>query len=520
MAVIPGLRAVMIAVCLGLAVGAPAADSVRSLVDSGTLPELRWPDVSDYHRHLDAFYRGRNDALAWSRGGRPTPQAVALAKVFASADARGVNAVDYDADRWPARLASLQNGGSAEALARFDVELTATLMRYISDLHIGRVNPQRVDFLVDINPKKYDLPQLVGSLLDSPDIAGALESVEPHYNGYRRLRAALARYRALAAEGETAPLPQVKSLEPGATWGAVPQLAALLRRVGDLEGAFSGDRYEGAIVEAVKRFQQRHGLAADGRIGAGTLAALNVPLSRRVEQIRLSMERWRWAPSDLFDVPPLIVNIPEFRLRGYDSAQHAELVMNVVVGSSFPSRKTPIFVDTMKYIVFRPYWHVPPSIQNKELMPKAKSDPSFLRRNGYELVNGALRQKPGPNNALGRVKFIFPNSMNIYLHDTPSRELFSRARRDFSHGCIRVQNPAALAQWLLRDDKKWTPEAIERAMTQGPQDAHVPVRRVPILIVYATAVAPEDGKVYFFDDIYGHDATLEDALAGGYPYPD
>jgi len=154
------------------------------------------------------------------------------------------------------------------------------------------------------------------------------------------------------------------------------------------------------------------------------------------------------------------------------------------------------------------------------MMPKIKKDPAYLKKNGYEMVDGRIRQKPGENNALGNIKFIFPNSMNIYLHDTASRQLFSRSKRDFSHGCIRVGDPAALANWVLGDDSKWTPEAIEKAMTTGPEDAHVKVKRpIPVLIVYATAVAPEDGSVYFFDDLYGHDAVLRDALADGYPYP-
>ena len=492
---------------------------MRSLVTAANLPDMRWPDVSDYRRHLDAFYTARNDAIAWTRDGKLTKEAHALVEVFAAADEKGLNAVDYDGDRWHERVLALERDPGEEALARFDVEMTATLMRYISDLHIGRVNPVRVQFFLDVNHKKLDLPQTVASLANETDVALTLESVEPPYNGYQRLRAALARYRQLAAEGESAPLPKVKVLKPGGTWDAAPQLAALLRRLGDLDAPFEGHVYEGALVDAVKRFQARHGIEADGTIGAVTLAALNTPMSKRIEQIRLSMERWRWVPSE-FAVPPIVVNIPEFRLRAYDDNQHAELVMDVVVGRAFESQRTPVFAETMKYIVFRPYWNVPPSIQKKELMPKIKADPSYLARNNYEMVDGRIRQKPGPKNALGNVKFMFPNPMNIYLHDTAARTLFSRTRRDFSHGCIRVSKPAALAEWVLRDDAKWTAAAIDQAMTKGPADAHVKVKRaIPVLIVYATAVAPEDGKVYFFDDLYGHDLTLADALAQGYPYP-
>jgi murein L,D-transpeptidase YcbB/YkuD len=496
----------------GVAPGAPAG--LRTVVESGRVEILRWPDVSDYRRHLDAFYRERGDAPAWIRNGVPTAQALTLTSLFAAADARGVRAADYDGDRWPAHLETSRSDPS-----RLDVALTVTLMRYISDLHIGRVNPQRVDFLLDVGSKRYDLPKLVQSLLDAPDLAARLETVEPPYDGYRRLRTALGRYVQLAREGDGPPLPPAKLVEPGQTWEGVRPLAARLAHLGDLTGPVSGDVYGGPLVDAVKRFQERHGLAADGRIGPATLAALAVPLSRRAEQIRLSMERWRWAPAS-FDAPPIVVNIPEFRLRAYDGKQGVGLTMPVVVGKSYPGRKTPVFAGSMTYLVFRPYWNVPPSIARKEIRPRMATDPGWARRNGYEVVDGRVRQKPGDNNALGRVKFMFPNPMNVYLHDTPSRSLFARARRDFSHGCIRLQDPPALAAWVLRDDPRWTKESIARAMTSGPQDAHVTLPHpIPVLLVYATAVAPEDGTVRFFEDIYGHDATLEDALAEGYPYP-
>ena len=507
-------------VLLLLAASAQAADDIRTLVEGAVLAELRWPDVSDYRKHLDAFYRTRNDVPAWTRNGRATQQAIAITRLFAAADDKGVRASDYDGDRWAARIAALTAGASAEELARFDVAVTATLMRYISDLHIGRVNPRRVDFLIDVNPKKYDLPKVVGALVDESDIAGRLETIEPRYDGYRRLRNMLVRYRALSAEGEPNPLPQARIVEPGSAWPGIPALAAFLRRVGDLDTSFASGTYDGALVDAVKRFQERHGLEADGRIGPGTFRALRVPLSRRVEQIELSLERWRWAPTEI-EGTPIVVNIPEFRLSAYGSDMKVELAMNVVVGKSFPSRQTPVFADTLKFLIFRPYWYAPRSIARNEIRPKMAADPTYARRLGYEIVNGNIRQKPGPNNAMGNVKFMFPNSMNIYLHDTPGRHVFSETRRDFSHGCVRVGNPAALAEWVLRDDPKWTLEEVEQAMHSGKENRRVNVRRaIPILIVYATAIVRADGKIRFYDDIYGHDATLENALAGGYPYPE
>jgi murein L,D-transpeptidase YcbB/YkuD len=493
--------------CLAVAAAAPAQESIRSLVEAAEAPGLRWPDFSDYRDHVNAFYRARNDMPAWTRGGRPTLQALEMTKIFADAGSRGVNAEDYSV-----------SAIKPESEARFDVAMTVSLMRYISDLHIGRINPRRVSFLLDLT-HKYDLPKLTASLIEASDVPKWLESVEPPYDGYRRLRTALGLYAALARDGDAAALPALRSLQPGESWEGVPQLAALLRRLGDFDGTTDGTRYDGSIVDAVKRFQERHGLEPDGRIGAATLAALNVPFSQRVRQIRLSMERWRWLPTEI-EGTPIVVNIPEFRLRAFGADHKLELDMDVVVGKAYSGQQTPVFADTMKYVVFRPYWNVPPSIQQKEMMPKIRKDPGYLSRNGYEMIDGRIRQKPGPNNALGNVKFIFPNSMNIYLHDTQAKQLFSRTRRDFSHGCIRVARPARLAEWILGDDPKWTAAAVEQAMTEGPQDAHVKVTRtIPIFIVYATAVARPDGSVAFFEDLYGHDDVLEDALAHGYPYP-
>jgi murein L,D-transpeptidase YcbB/YkuD len=252
------------------------------------------------------------------------------------------------------------------------------------------------------------------------------------------------------------------------------------------------------------------------------------------------MDRWRWAPAE-FTRPPIIVNIPEFRLRCWDLNQDVTLEMNVVVGQAF-EHETPIFQGEMRYVVFRPYWNVPPSIQRKELAPKVAANRSYLRQHAYEVVDEndqvitnitdevvagirnvrySIRQKPGPENALGAVKFLFPNRNNVYLHSTPAQALFSRSRRDFSHGCIRVEDPKKLAEWVLRDQPEWTATRIAEAMQpSAPENVFVNLKQtIPIYIVYATAVAFDSGEVHFFEDIYGHDATLENALAQGYPYP-
>lgn len=537
------LLAIVVAVPLFAQDAGPA--TIRTLVDAGRDDDLRWPDFSDYRKHLVNFYEPLNYAFAWSRNGKATPQALAVIALFESADVKGINAVDYDGSRWGARLQALGAHPDDVSLGRFDVAVSASLMRYISDLHIGRINPRNLRFELDIESKKYYLPKLLTQIKDAPDPAVMLSQIEPPYEEYRRLQRALAAYRQLAGDAaHEPPLPDDKTVKPGEPYAAAPQLARMLRRVGDLPAAAKVDpkhlAYDGALVAAVKKFQSRHGLQPDGVISIKTFKQLNTPLSFRVKQIQWALERWRWAPME-FDTPPIIVNIPEFVLRAWNEKGETQLAMRVVVGKAY-SHQTPVFAASMQYVVLRPYWSVPPSIQAKELIPKIAASPGYLARNNYELVTPdgevvdadhvdsdtlaklrsfalQVRQKPGPNNALGLIKFIFPNQNNVYLHSTPSQELFSKTRRDFSHGCIRVEDPVALAQWVLRDQPQWTADAIRAHMKEGdPTQINLP-KPIPIMIIYSTASVDETGQVHFFEDIYGHDETLENALAAGYPYP-
>jgi murein L,D-transpeptidase YcbB/YkuD len=294
-------------------------------------------------------------------------------------------------------------------------------------------------------------------------------------------------------------------------------------------------------VDAVKRFQRRHGLDEDGRLGAGTIKQLNVPLADRVRQLQLTMERWRWLPAE-FSAPPIIVNIPDFRLRALDENNNPALDMRVVVGKAMRT-ETPVFSKDMTYVVLRPYWNVPPSILRSEIVPAIQRDRGYIASKNYEVTTfdgkvvtsgtisdevlaqlkaGKLmvRQKPGPTNALGLVKLIFPNENNVYLHSTPSQSLFSRSRRDFSHGCIRVEKPAELTVWALRNNPGWTLDKVQQAMQSGKDNVTVTLAtRVPVFIVYGTALAYANGEVHFSDDIYGFDTKLATALAKGYPYP-
>ncbi len=531
-----------------------AQGEVKGLIDAGMLSDLRWPNFTDYRIQVSKFYDSGGYSAAWVRDGQPTPQARAMIDLFKQAAMRGLDPEAYDASRWDGRMAKLAPSVSPPDetdLVHFDLALTVSTMRFISDLHIGRVNPQHFKFGLDVGPNKYDLPELLRTeVLQAQDVDAVIAKTEPPYSGYRRAKAALAAYWKLAQQGDGEPLPiPDKAVRPGKTYKNLAQLIARLRQLGDYPASRSDTPpdatiYDGAVVDAVKHFQQRHGLEPDGTLGKTTIIALNVPLSVRVRQLQLTLERYRWMPPH-FPEPPLLVNIPEFRLRTFHWEPHGpggHLSMNVVVGKSY-HHQTPVFADNMRYLIFRPYWNVPPSIQRSELVPKTRRDRNYLAEKGFEvtdsrgefvtdgpvtdevlsgLATGALsiRQKPGPKNALGLVKFIFPNSYNVYLHSTPAPELFSRARRDFSHGCIRVEDPVALAAWVLRDKPEWSVDRI-RAVMNGDQTVQVNLDQpIPVLILYATALVEEDGEVLFFDDIYGHDAELEQVLAGGYPYPD
>ncbi len=523
--------------------------ALLAAIDAGNLAELRWPDFSDYSKLVKEFYGAYGNALPWVRGMEPTAQAQQAITLLMNAGQKGLSAEDYDALRWGDRLAKFKAGApqASEADAvHFDLALTVSVMRYVSDLHIGRVNPKHFDFDLDVQAKKYDLPEfLKQNVVDASDVAVALAQVEPQYPGYRRTIQALNVYLELAGKDDGEQLPAVtKAIAPGDVYPGVPRLIRLLTLVGDLPAGASvvadGNVYQGALVDAVKNFQRRHGRDPDGRIDARTLADLNVPLSRQVRQMQLTLERWRWLPLE-YGKSPIIANIPEFRLRAYDQNFKIALSMNVVVGKAF-DHNTPVFSNTMQYVVFRPYWSVPYSIARAEFFPRIVKDPDYLNKKGFEVVDSRqdvvgsgtvtgdeleqlragklfVRQKPGPKNSLGLVKFIFPNNYNIYMHDTPEQELFSKSRRDFSHGCIRLERPADVAVWVLRDNPGWNTDHVRAAMngtaTQQVNLAHP----IPVLILYATVIVTEDGQVHFYDDIYGHDAALEKVLAKGYPYP-
>ncbi|GJG96926.1 murein L,D-transpeptidase [Cupriavidus pauculus] len=478
--------------------------------------------------------------LLWFADGKPSQAAQAAIKTLNDATADGLDPHDYDAEGLKRTFAQWVDtpGASADATQRFDGALTGAMTRYLADLHRGRVDPRKVhaNFSAS-NLPPFDPESYLRNAMAANRLSDALREAAPSFPLYGTLRDALVKYRKLAAEPYwKQPLPALPGgkLTPGQTYGDVPQLAQRLEALGDLPaGTAVPQRYEGALVDAVKAFQKRHALDADGVIGAGTLAQLNVTPAARVDQIVLTMERLRWTP--LAEGPRMIVvNVPEFVLRAYDYQEgklDIQLEMKVIVGKALDTR-TPLFKEDMRYIEFSPYWNVPSSIARKEVIPKAQRDPGYFTRQGFEFVTGTqangtlsqanidavlngqsrIRQRPGPLNALGDIKFIFPNNQAIYLHHTPSPQLFNRGRRDFSHGCIRVEAPVALAQFALQGMPEWTEPRIREAMSSGKSKTVALQQPIPVVLAYGTAVARADGRVYFVPDIYGQDKLLDQAL--------
>ncbi|MEO6912046.1 MAG: L,D-transpeptidase family protein [Edaphobacter sp.] len=530
------------------------AGNLQALVATKKLPSLRWPNFSDYQTAVTTFYDDRNFELAWTRGGKPTVSALAFIDQFDDAAAKGLNPEDYDASLWPARVQKLA-GKSADAISVFDVVMTVNVMRYISDLRIGRVNPSHFNFDINVQSKKYNLAEFVSDhVVDATDVPKLIAGVEPDSEQYRQTEMALGHYLALAKQQQedgSQPLPAVaKAVTVGERYEAAAELLKRLQLEGDAPADEAGppeDKpaprvFTKELSEAVKRYQHRHGIEENGKLGPQTVKSLNVPMAERVVQLQSALERWRWLPDQYLN-PRLLVNLPEFVLRGYTPDHKLDFKMKVVVGKVVGQHQTPVFAHMMKYLVFRPYWNVPSSIVKKEIAPHMAADHGYLQSHNFEVTDRKgdvltsytvkqvaqggvmVREKPGPKNSLGLVKFMFPNQYDIYLHSTPAPYLFDRSRRDFSHGCIRVQKPADLAVWVLegqldKDKQPWDLEKVQDAMNNGQDNHTVSLKTpIPIVIFYVTGEVEDDGEVHFFDDIYGYDADMQQVLAKGPPYP-
>ncbi len=445
------------------AVDSLLASAVTAFAGGDEYAGIRWPRVTDVADELQRVYAAREFTPLWSRGGVPTRTAAALIMALDSIAARGLDPDDFDVARLNAML--VPTFATPAAQAAFDLTMSIAGLRAIRSLRSGRISAGEAHARLQFPQDTVDFAEELRSLALSPSPSLVLDEQEPPYLHYQLLKGALAVYLRQAPSDSLARL--------------------------------------------------------------------------RVKQIGLTLERWRWLPHR-FTTPPVIVNIPAFRLYALASERDREsemVTMDVVVGDAFGHR-TPVFSGALQYIVFAPYWDVPRSIAMAELVPLAVNDPHLLEVNNYEIVDARdkplkanaasvrrviagsarIRQLPGGTNALGRVKFMFPNEFDVYLHDTPVHAAFERERRDISHGCIRIADPAALARLLLRGSSDWDAAAIERAMNaRDAQRVDLPTP-IPVHIVYATAVTKESGQTLFYDDIYGLDAELAAQLAGGYPY--
>lgn len=527
------------------ALSAAGQAQLRAALDKSRLDTMQWPNFSVVAVHAKEFYQKDAYALMWTREGKPTQQALQLIEILENAGVKGLDSKDYDGERWAARVKELTAGGKPDEtmLVNFDLALTVCGLRYASDLHLGKVDPGTLHTDFEPERNEYDLCDfLLKRVAAASNVNDAFAKIETPYKGYQRVLEGLQKYEQLEKEEKLDPLPTVtKAVAPGQPYAGVTQLVDRLKFLGDLPATATvgpdAHLYQGDVVTGVKHFQMRHGLDAQGKLGAQTIAELNVPMSVRVLQLKLALERWRWLPHN-FDVPPIVVNIPEFVLRGYDANRNIVVMMPVVVGRALRT-ETPVMEEDMKYLIFWPYWNVPPSITRHEMIPKIVKDPAYLQKNQLEVTTYsgdvvtdgvvsddvlaqlkagklAVRQKPGPKNALGLIKFIFPNNNNVYLHSTPAQALFSETRRDFSHGCVRVEDPAKLAEYVLRNNPGWTRERVDAAFKAQKQEQVNLVKPIPVLIVYGTAISPEEGEVHFFDDIYGHDKTLGELFNNAY----
>jgi murein L,D-transpeptidase YcbB/YkuD len=522
---------------------ATARRALCALIETGVLAEMRWPSFADQRRALEDFYKPVGYALAWTNEDKhPTEQALVLTAALENADKVGLLPEDYDGPRWAARLIHLKStpSSSAAELARLDLALTVSAMRYVSDLYRGRLNPRQLHF--GWPSKECDTAAILrNQLVNAKDVAAVLERLQPPYDGYRRALTALNEYLAMAKEGQGELPKPAKPVWSGDIYPGVQELAKRLKRFGDMpadvEIPAGSDLYEDNLKSAMRHFQRRHGLNPDGSLEPNTYKQLTVPLERRIAQLQLALELWRWLPADLKS-PWIMINVPEFRLRAF-SDDRPTLSMAIVTGEAV-THETPMFVDRLDHIIFRPDWRVPLAIQQKEIVPQIESHPTYLAQKHFQIFDGQgfakttaidskvlerlrtgeleLRQEPGSTNELGLVKFVLPHQNGVYMHGTLDRDLFERFRRDYSHGCIRVEDPGALSAWVLHGDPHWNPNTVDQAMNGNvTMNVNTP-QPVTVVTFYGTAMVEENGTVHFSEDIYGYDSMLEKALAKGRPY--
>ncbi len=534
------LLPVVLLVLLSFAGRAPGAGSDPEPVDETELLRARVESLTTERdarafgvriatrRTLQAFYAQRGFRPAWS-----SPEASdALLRAIRASEADGLDPGDYLlAELTRARAELVSGHASLEARIDFDVLATDALARLFDHLVFGKVSPKSFDphwnFTRPV--RELDPEAFLEEVVASGRVFERIEEEKPDHELYLRLREELARQRALAARGEPAPVPAGENLALGSTG---PRVAALRARLGL---PASEDAFDEALATGVKQLQASHGLDVDGVVGPATLAALNLTARDRIERIRVNLERMRWY---LHDLEPTFVFV---NLAGYEAyyLREGRLVWTSAAIIGKPYRETPVFRSEMTYLVLNPTWTVPPTILAQDILPAQRRDRAYLDRKGIQVVdrNGRvvpsaridwasasperfpyrLVQQPGPDNALGRVKFMFPNAYSVYLHDTPARELFAKSERAFSSGCIRVARPLELVALLLDDQPGWDPAAIEKAIAAGKTHTVKLSKPVPVLLTYFTAWVDREGTLQLRRDVYGRDDSVRRGLDAELP---
>ena len=494
---------------------AAVQQAIEARVATGDRP--KGLDATDWSRVVKLYAHYQHLPL-WLEEDADSERADQLVNALATVHEHGLVGNMYPLEELRAALAPIDKNRRprVEQLAEADVMLTSIYVALGEDLLTGQIDPGKVSPDWRIRQSTADVDSLLARTLRGDPLDRALELMRPQDEQYTALRTQLRRYREIAAAGGWKRVPDGPTLRPGDTT-QVERLRALRERLaaedfidrGEIPGDSAGQAvYEGELAGAVATFQRRHGIVVDSILGAGTLTSLNQTAQYRAGQIMANLERYRWMPRSLGD-RYIYVNVPAFHLDAYDNGRPV-LSMKVIVGQDYADQATPAFADSMVYLEFAPYWNVPEKIAEEELWPKINADPEYLERNDYEIVEDRggprIRQRPGKKNALGTVKFIFPNDLNIYLHDTPDHSLFDRDVRAFSHGCIRVEKPHELAKYALAGTPGWTEERIKRA-TQGPNRQVVLKQKIPVYIVYFTAYV-RDGTLWFANDLYERDDEL------------
>jgi murein L,D-transpeptidase YcbB/YkuD len=501
-------------------------NAIVTRISSANRPS--WVTESRWKRVRMAYDRFGNSPL-WLEQGGLQDRATALLQAIHGAPEHALDTAAYPVSEIEqvVNAKRLTDTASAETLANADVLLTSAYVAYATDMVFGQVDPKTVSqaWYIPATPSELDTAIVRG--IEQEDMTASLAAMVPQGPEYQALKTAYARYRRVAAAGGW---PLIEQKRDSATAAALhARLAAefelnptdAVRAVDTtFDAGWLDNRHmrnpaaDDHLSELIRELQRRYGLDPTGRLNDATIGALNVSAADRAQQVGANLERHRWLPRELGS-RYVYVNVPSFVLTAFDSGGTKALEMKVVVGEEFEGRITPVFSDSMEVVVFRPYWNVTPQIQREEIGPKVARDPGYLARNDMEYWNDngvrRIRQRPGEKNSLGLVKFLFPNSFNIYLHDTPAKALFQQTDRAKSHGCIRLERPAELAEWVLG----WTPDRVQSMMhgQKNNQGVRIP-QKIPVYIVYFT-VYTRDGELHFGDDVYGRDEKLKEVVNGG-----